>query len=221
MIYGDLINFELFKTPSDAASAATTPLSSPTLSIFMTSRVGDDDDDNDVLTINNFDENFPNKNQIIFDTLQRKVHTDDNDLLSIEKCTRTTNICGGIGSGTNNSSSSSSGTDTNTTGFATSTTEAPQLELTIATTDMIATTTTTTAKMSMSNISTSLSPSSSSSSLTLLSSSSSSPPSSLLQQRLLSRPKRYLSFPEGSSFSVCKHLCVCMKTVGVYVCVCV
>ncbi|XP_037808476.1 uncharacterized protein LOC119601550 [Lucilia sericata] len=72
------------------------------------------------------------------------------------------------------------------------------------------------AKTAMSNVSnpSSLSSTSATSSLSpiLLSSSTTTSPSLLLQkqQRLLSRPKRYLSFPEGSSFSVA----VCF-TVGI------
>lgn len=44
------------------------------------------------------------------------------------------------------------------------------------------------------------------------------PSPSSLQQRLLSRPKRYLSFPEGSSFSVCSSGIECMCA-GLCMCV--
>lgn len=157
-------------------------------------------DDNDVLAINNFNGKFFGKNQIISDTLQRRVHdTDDNDLLSLsmENCTRITN-CGSKTCGTKQPTTSTTG---NSVGNRTKTTAATQRIPVEASTDMVMMTNTSTTRMSnvFFSLPVSQAASSSLSSPMLLPSSS----LSLQQQRLLSRPKRYLSFPEGSSFSVC------------------
>ncbi|KAI8121760.1 hypothetical protein CVS40_7244 [Lucilia cuprina] len=188
-------------------------LKSENCSTFVTPHVVGD---NDVLAINNFDGNFFSKNQIIFDTLQRKMHTDDNDLLSqsLKNCTRRrTNNCVSKTCATNITTSATENINSNIRTYTTTT----QLITVMATADMMTNTRTSSnmAKTVMSNVSypSSLSSTSATSSLSpILLSSSSTSPSLLLQkqQRLLSRPKRYLSFPEGSSFSVA----VCF-TVGI------
>ncbi|KAM7360661.1 uncharacterized protein ACRADG_006751 [Cochliomyia hominivorax] len=136
------------------------------------------DDNTDLLLINNFDGNFFSNNQIIFDSLQHKVKSVNNDLLSCSMCDKSNK--------TENSSYKRiqivARQPKELTNFRNS--------LTLKHTS----------KSETKNFMSSNSSLSSSSSSSLL----------LQHQHLRSRRKRYLSFPEGSSFSVA----VCF-TVGI------
>lgn len=196
MIYGNIS--KLKRSFNVAASENFTTA----LSIFVTPHI---DANDDILQINNFDGNFFDKNQIISDILQHKILTVNNDLSSLSMTNDArTNECGSKTCGSN---------ITGSVNRTISTTKQPK-EI-MATTDMMTNTFKSLAKTSTTtNVALSLQSSTSSSaasSLSLLApaystTSSSSTSSSFLlqqQQHLLSRPKRYLSFPEGSSFSVC------------------